>query len=52
MIKYPFFVKKLFLPVSIALPFSLVNYSINSKDDINHKKYMDKIVNIILIQRM
>ncbi len=52
MIKYPFLVKKFFIPVSIVLPFSLINYNVNSKDDINHKKYMDKMVNIIQIQRM
>ena len=51
MIKYPFLIKKLFLPLSIAIPFSLVNYNINSKDD-DHKKNMDKMVNIIQIQRM
>ena len=52
MIKYPFLVKKFFLPVSVVVPFSLLKYNINYNDDNDHKKYMDKIVNIIQLQRM
>ena len=52
MIKYPFIVKKFFIPVSVVLPFSLLNFNKNYNEDINHKKYMDKIINIIQLQRM
>ena len=50
MIKTPIIVKKLFLPISLIFPFSLINFK--CKEDIKDKEFMDNLIKIIQYQRM
>ena len=43
-------VKKLFIPISLIFPFSLLNYK--NKVNIKDKEFMDNLIKIIESQRM
>ena len=52
MINLNLITKKLFLPVSLIFPFSLMNNRNNDNNNYQDKEFMDNLIKIIESQRM